>query len=62
MISNLNKSFTSIYKPKSKKSKKVDFKSLGISQRDVDYYREIFRLLDVKNKNILSPNDLRAAL
>ena len=36
--------------------------SLGISERDIEYYREIFRLLDVKNKNVLSPNDLRAAL
>lgn len=62
MISNLNKSFTSIYKPKSKKTKKIDLKSLGISERDIEYYREIFRLLDVKNKSILSPNDLRAAL
>lgn len=39
-----------------------EYVSLGIEEKDVDFYKEIFDLIDVKSKGYISPNDLKSAM
>ena len=57
----------SIYKKKKKPKKKIkydpkNFVKFGITQKKVDYYKEIFDLFDIKKTGVLTPIDLRSAL
>jgi Ca2+-binding EF-hand superfamily protein len=35
---------------------------LGLEEKDIDFYKEIFDLLDSKGKGYISPNDLKSAM